>query len=165
MTRRRMQTSPPGALAAAIGALASYGNGRLYVRLVRETGYDKQRSDNTEVWVYEAAEHQQRGSPRPFHGRHLTSASICSCAICLSYACVEWPFDEPDSHSFRDRRVACRGRRRLHVRKRARRRLRRGARRIRALRGRSSTADMTAPALGTPPRAATRRDTAEPVSY
>jgi methylamine dehydrogenase heavy chain len=34
---------------------ASDQNGRLYVRLHRETGYDKQANDNTEVWVYEAS--------------------------------------------------------------------------------------------------------------
>src|SRR5262249_14101584 len=32
--------------------LAFDDEGRLYVRLYRQTGYDKQKRDNTEVWVY-----------------------------------------------------------------------------------------------------------------
>jgi len=36
-------------------------NGRLYVRLYRETGYDKQTDDNTEVWVYDVSTRKRVG--------------------------------------------------------------------------------------------------------
>jgi methylamine dehydrogenase heavy chain len=39
--------------------LASDGDGRLYVRVYRETGYDKQRKDNTEVWVFDPPSHRR----------------------------------------------------------------------------------------------------------
>ena len=40
---------------------ASDRNGRLYVRMYRETGYDKQLSGNTEVWVYDVSAQKRVG--------------------------------------------------------------------------------------------------------
>jgi methylamine dehydrogenase heavy chain len=38
---------------------ASDESGDLYVRLFRETGYDKQANDNTEVWVFDVPSHKR----------------------------------------------------------------------------------------------------------
>ena len=37
------------------------GNGRLYVRVYRETGYDEQLKDNTEVWVFDTTSTKRLG--------------------------------------------------------------------------------------------------------
>lgn len=39
--------------------VAADSNGRLYVRVYRETGYDKQQKDNTEVWVFDVSLHKR----------------------------------------------------------------------------------------------------------
>jgi methylamine dehydrogenase heavy chain len=41
--------------------VASDDNARLYVRVYRETGYEKQMKDNTEVWVFDVASHKRVG--------------------------------------------------------------------------------------------------------
>lgn len=41
--------------------VASDDSGRLYVRVYRETGYEKQQRENTEVWVYETSSQKRVG--------------------------------------------------------------------------------------------------------